>query len=306
VGDDNTELGHNISYAAGGTPVPKWIDPVQLFDELFGAPLSGQGRKALLEQRRQRGSALDFVRRDLQRLAQRAPETERLKMEQHHTALREIEKRISPPARSSAAPPRPDPTRFPKLRAYGGGEPYFESITQLMVDLLAQALACDLTRFATLMLGDLSRTGIYPGLSPDIHQGVAHRYWAKSETAPGRPESWRALGLQNRHSHGQIARLLQRLHEANVFGDTIVLAQSDMGDPSRHSSKNVPTLIAGGCGGHFTLGRYIDLRSSKGERLAPNNRVLVSICQAFGVPVERFGHSASADTVSGTLSELHN
>lgn len=63
----------------------------------------------------------------------------------------------------------------------------------------------------------------------------------------------------------------------------------------------------GGCGGRFKLGRYVDLRDkgAKKEHGVPNNRVLVSICQAFGVDEPRFGHSANPDIVTGRLEELY-
>src|SRR5690606_20768554 len=104
VGNDDTGLGYNLSYARGGTPVPKVIDPVVLFDELFGKPLSGAERRAL-EQRRLTGrSVLDTLRRDLRRLGATAPASERDKLDQHQTALREIEKRLLPLVRTCAAP----------------------------------------------------------------------------------------------------------------------------------------------------------------------------------------------------------
>ena len=40
-------------------------------------------------------------------------------------------------------------------------EPYFDAITDLQIDLLTQAFACDLTRFATFLMNDLSRTKIF-------------------------------------------------------------------------------------------------------------------------------------------------
>lgn len=124
VGDDTTDLGTNVSYAAGGTPMPKWIDPVKTFDELFGKPLSGAGRAELAELRRRRQSVLDLARQELARLSARSPATDRRKLEQHATALREIEKRLSPPARECAAPPAPTRETVPRFRAYGAGEPY--------------------------------------------------------------------------------------------------------------------------------------------------------------------------------------
>ena len=306
VGNDDTGLGYNLSYSRGGTPVPKIIDPVVLFDELFGKPLSRAEQRAL-EQRRLTGrSVLDMLRHDLQRLGHTAPASERDKLEQHQTALREIEKRLAPLARNCAAPARPDANAFPSLLAFSGGEQYFDVITNLHMDLIARAFACDLTRFVTLFLGDLTRTPLAMGLPPDVHMEVAHRYSASENGSGGQPESWRALATQNRYTYGQVAGLMQRLDQAQVLNDTVIYASSDMGDPARHSSREVPTLIAGGCGGHFKLGRYLDLRGTKKPgQLLPNNRVLVSIAQAFGVETERFGFSGSPETVEGRLDALH-
>jgi len=94
---------------------------------------------------------------------------------------------------------------------------------------------------------------------------------------------------------------MQRLDEAGVLDDTVIYASSDMGDPARHSSRHVPTLLLGGCGGHFEMGRHLELDPKKGT---PNNRVLVSICQAFGTETLKFGTGSSA-VVSGRLEQLH-
>jgi hypothetical protein len=246
---------------------------------------------------------LDVVRGDLARLEARAPQSERVKLEQHQSALREIEKRLTPHESSCAGPPRPDPSKFPKLRAYGGGEPYFDVVTDLQIDLLARALACDLSRFATLFLADLTRSHLYPELPPDIHTEVAHRYDARTDKHPGTPETWHSLAIQNRYGYGKVARLLQRLDEAGVLDDTIVYVSGDMGDPARHSSRSVPTILAGGCGGRFKMGRYLDFR--KDATGTPNNRILVSIVQAFGVAANRFGHATDAGITTGRLEELY-
>jgi hypothetical protein len=72
VGNDGSEIGANISWAKGGTPVPKWIDPSRAFAELFGAPLGAQ-RGQLERERRIGQSVLDRVRADLSALRARAP-----------------------------------------------------------------------------------------------------------------------------------------------------------------------------------------------------------------------------------------
>jgi hypothetical protein len=309
VGEAQTAIGQCISYGAGGTPLPKWIDPAQTFAELFGDALAG-GRRDEIDRRRAVGkSVLDANRADLRRLAARLPPSERTKVEQHQSALRDIEKRLDGSAHACTPPVAAERTRFARVGTYDGGAPMLDAITDLQIDLLARAFACDLTRFATLVLGDLSRTHLFPELPDDVHSDVAHRYDASSESShdrrPGSPDSWHALAIQNRYSYSKVARLLARLDEAGVLDDTIVLTSGDMGDPARHSSRNVPTLLAGGCGGHFRLGRYLDVRRDRETwEGVPNNRVLVSIAQAFGVESDRFGQCVDTHVVTGALPEL--
>jgi len=302
VGSDSTDVGMNLSWSRGGTPVPKWIDPSRLFAELFGAPLAGQ--TATLEQQRKAGkSILDNVRADLARLARRAPRIERTKLDQHATALRDIEKRLTPVQRSCGAPA--PPRTFERFKAYGGGEPFFDAITDLHVDLLARAMSCDLTRVATLYLADLTRTKLLVELPEDVHQEVAHRYDGRDDVHAGTPESWRKLALQNRYSYGKVARLLQRLSEGGVASSTVVHTSSDMGDPARHSSRQVPTVLAVGADFGLKTGRYIDLRHGKNQQEGvPNNRLLVSLAQLFGAQVERFGQSKNAGLLLGRLEAL--
>ncbi|HEX6271935.1 MAG TPA: DUF1552 domain-containing protein [Polyangiaceae bacterium] len=304
VGNDASDILSNVSWARGGTAIPKWIDPAQTFAELFGAPLGA--RQEELERERKAGkSVLDAVRGDLGRLRARAPASERAKLEQHAQSLREIEKRLVGVRRDCVVPDPPDRARFPRLRAFGGGEPYLDAVTDLQIDLLARAIACDITRFSSLFLADLTRSGLVAGYPVDVHGEVAHRYDARSDRHPGNPSTWHALGVQNRYTHSKLARLLQRLDESGVLADTLVYASSDMGDPALHSSRNVPTLLLGGAGGRFAMGRYIDLRRPKSHDGTPNNRILVSICQAFGVEIDRFGHAADAAIVTGRLEELY-
>lgn len=302
VGSDSTEVGMNLSFARGGTPLPKWIDPARTFAELFGSPL-GARQEELEHARRAGKSVLDRVRSDLSRLAKRAPSSERTKLEQHATALRDIEKRLTRAPRSCASP-APPPT-FERLKAYGGGEPYFDAITDLQIDLMARAMSCDLTRFATLYLADLTRSKLFAELPEDVHQEVAHRYDGRDNVHRGNPESWNKLAIQNRYSYGKLARLLQRLHEAGTFDSTLVHVSSDMGDPARHSSRHVPTLLVAGPDFRLKTGRYLDLRHGKNQQEGvPNNRLLVSIANLFGAPIARFGESKNTGLLAGKLDAL--
>lgn len=303
VGISGAKIGECISYAGDGTPLPSLIDPAATYAELFGTPLTDTSAEAQAAARARGKSALDALRGDLERLRRAAPAAERLKLEQHHHALREVEKRLAVVERR-CTPPAP-PSAVPRVHAFGGGEPFFEAITNLQSELLACAFACDLTRFATLFLADLSRTGLDPSLPVDIHNDVAHRYVAQRDNHPGDPETWLPLARQNRHSVAQLVRLLVRLQEKGVLDETLVLASSDMGDPASHSSRDVPTLVIGN--GAFRGGRHLRLKESEPlteTGLLPNNRLLVSVAEAFGVAMERFGHAHDPSIVTGRLRSL--
>jgi hypothetical protein len=80
----------------------------------------------------------------------------------------------------------------------------------------------------------------------------------------------------------------------------LIYASSDMGDPSRHSSRAVPTLLAGGA---FAGGRHV---VCPGKAAGANNHVLVSICHAFGVPVAAYGHARDPNITTGPLPGLQS
>jgi hypothetical protein len=301
VGAAGPALGTCISYAKGGNALPKIIDPEQTFQQCFAQWLVGSDPAAVAQavaERKRGKSLLDYWRVELAALSARAPESERDKLEQHASALRELEQRLDGELAACKPPAAPDSSQFPLFQAYQGGEPYFDAVTNLQIDLLAQALACGVTRVATLFLNDLSRTHLDPALPEDVHIDVAHRYDSKGRAGEGgNPSTWQALGRQNRYTYSKIARLMQRLAERDLLRDSVIVAMSDMGDPARHSSRQIPTLLAGGWGGRFKGGRHMDL----GATGTPNNRLLVSIQQAFGVDSDQFGQSTDPSLLSGSL-----
>jgi hypothetical protein len=108
---------------------------------------------------------------------------------------------------------------------------------------------------------------------------------------------------------------MQRLDEAQVLDSTLIYASSDMGNPAAHSTRNVPTVLAGGANGKIRMGRRIQCRpdcplgtycdpNGSDYDAVPNNRLLVSIAQAFGVEVDRYGSQPNTADAEGTLAEL--
>jgi hypothetical protein len=112
------------------------------------------------------------------------------------------------------------------------------------------------------------------------------------------PETWLALARHNRYSHSKVARLLQYLVGAGTLDTTVVVATSDMGDPARHSSRNLPTLIVSGAKTGIRTGRYLDVRSNGTG--VPNNHLLVSLARRFGADIDSFG-DAAPELAAGTI-----
>ena len=324
VGNDSLETGVTLSFGPGGQPLPKIIDPVQTFQQLFrgfAAPGDPEAEAEVARQNALGKGVVDYVRADVNRLRARLGTNEKLKLDQHLSALDELEKQFEEIQTGGAVcglPAEPDAAKFPKLKQYNQGEPYFDAITDAHIDVLAQAMACDITRFATLVMNDLSYAGNPLDLPTDNHGGVAHTYSASTvgndgHNAQGTPSSWLTLATMNRYSFGKVARLMQKLDELGALDSTLIYVSSDMGNPAVHSTRNVPTLLAGGANGKFRMGRRVKLPpdcpannewcTDKAER--PNNHLLVSIAQAFGQnDVDSFGTQPEETLSSGGLSEI--
>ncbi len=327
VGEDGSEPGTTLSYGPGGAPLPKIIDPVKAFDLFFTGFVVGDDPEAQEKAARQRAlgkSIIDFVTADINRLHPRLASREQQKLDQHLTSLRELEKQFEEPTIGAGCtvPMAPSAAEFPKVKRYNGGEPYFPAISDFMIDILAQAMACDITRFGTLFLNDLSFDGNALGLPADNHGSVAHTYNPSAIGNNGIPgdgvaSTWLPLAKINHYNYQQIARLMQRLDEYGILDSTLIYASSDMGNPALHSTRNVPTLLAGGANGKFRMGRRLRMPSADCADGGPwcaageasftgvtNNHILVSILQAFGVDENEFGTQPKEADRTGALDGL--
>jgi hypothetical protein len=324
VGSKALSARETLSFGKGGVPISKIIDPGIAFDFLFKQAIVGSDPTAQAQadhQRKLGKSLIDFVRGDVNRLRARVGPFEVEKLDQHLDALRALEKKWQTVSLPNGCMPPERPAAFPYLERYNGGEPYFDAISDLHIDLLALAMSCDITRFATLVLNDLSYADNPLGLPEDNHGGMAHTYSASPlgssghPVGDGNPATWLPLAKFNRYSYSKVARLLQRLDEYGIIDSTLVYASSDMGNPATHSTRDVPTLLAGGANGKLRMGRRIKYRTDcplgtwcdeRGSdyQTVPSNQLLVSIIQAFDVDIIGYGTQAEAQYSTGTLPGL--
>ena len=329
VGNDSTASGTTLSYGEGGVALPKIIDPTKAFDLLFDGVVVGTDPAAQLaaadRKRKLSQSVIDYEKWDVNRLRAKLAPAEQQKLDQHLTSLSELEKQLGSGGPAAGAvcmvPPRPDATAFPMLKQYNGGEQYFDAITNAHMDMITQAMACDVTRFATLFLNDLSYDNNPLGLPKDNHGSVAHIYNASPVGDDGRPgdgmpDTWVPRAKFNHYVYSKVARLMQKLDALGALDSTLIYVTSDMGNPALHSTRNVPTVLAGGAGGKFRMGRRLKMMADcpttspwcggNDAVFTPvtNSKILVSIAQAFGDDINTFGTQPDPALTTGALPGL--
>ena len=332
VGDNGTQSGTTLSYSKGGIALPKIPDPVQAYTALFGnfaAPNDAASQAALMRQQQLGTAVASSAYSDVQSLYGKLAPPEQQKLQAHLDALSDLKKGFAATSlmgTNCAVPAKPSSSSFPQLLRYQGGEPYFDAITKAHIGLLAQAFACDITRFATLFMADLSYATNPLMLPTDNHGSVAHPYNGSPVGSDGQPvgngdaATWALLAKFNKYCYGNIATLMKQLDAMGVLDNTLIYASSDMGNPARHSTRNVPTILAGGANGLITMGRRLkmtpDCPSSNqwcgptdgvaGADYTPitNNHLLVSIANMFGVAVNTFGTQPNKADVTGPLPGL--
>jgi hypothetical protein len=338
VGDSGTSPGSTLSYSAGGVGVGKIVSPYEAFDYLFSGfvPPSDAAGQAALKRRNALGqSVVDAIRGDCNRLKGRLAPLEQQKMDQHLASIRDLEKSFmsmpttgpmcTPPARPAAGQ---FPSEIGKLLRYNGGEPTFDVVTTFFIDLMAQAFACDVTRFGTLVMNDLpwnlgaTTDSLGYGLPAELHNEVAHKYvsrsysWENKLASHGDSTTWLPLAKYNKYVYSKVARLMQKLDALGALDSVLIYSTSEMGNPSLHSSATVPTVLAGGVSVPFRFGRRLKLNTdcappndsctARDAKFAngANNHLLVSIAQAFGVNVDSYGKGPSAAFTTGVLDGL--
>ncbi|MCA9562260.1 MAG: DUF1552 domain-containing protein, partial [Myxococcales bacterium] len=131
-----------MNYSSGGEYVTPNDDPVSVYGNVFaGLNLSPGEVDRTLQRRR---SILDNAVAELGELERRLTGTEREKLQQHITSIRTVERRLQ--GSPTVACSLPEPVDRIDLTDHS----LFPLVGDIQTDLMVNALACDLTRVATI------------------------------------------------------------------------------------------------------------------------------------------------------------
>lgn len=259
----------NISWSSATTPLPKLTNPVTVFDRLFAG---GESAAAAARRRAYQSSVLDYVRREATGLQTRLGATDRAKLEEYLTAVRELERRImtAPGGVTCTAPPTPV-----------AGLAYTEHV-RVMNQLMAMALRCDLTRVVTFMLGNGGSGRDYGFIgAAGAHHELSHH---QSDA-----EKIRKLQIIGTWEVQQFAGLLTQLRAmrepdgSSVLDHTTALFSSEIADGNGHWHYSLPVLLAGRCGGQFSTGRHVVYATER-----PIASLYLAMLRAVGVRAASF------------------
>jgi hypothetical protein len=267
---------NSIAWKTPSTPLPPEINPRSVFERLFAGWETGEDPATRARRQRYNRSILDFVMEDTQRLEGKLGPTDRRKMDEYLTAVREIEARIQ-----KAEQQKPE---APPIGCPDGIPVDFADHSRLMFDLLAIAFQSDLTRIATFMLGREGSTRAYReiGISDAHHPLTHHR---------GSPEMIGKVLQINRYHMDQFGYFLQRLDgikegDGTLLDHSMIVYGSGLSDGNRHSHDHLPCLVAGGGGGTLRTGRHVVYPAE-----TPMANLYLGMLDRAGVKPERLGDS---------------
>jgi hypothetical protein len=273
---------HTISWRSPTSPLPTEVDPRLVFDRLFAERANDPDR---IKRNRLRASVLDAVLDDARGLNHRLGGSDRQKLDQYLSCVRELELRI---ARSDKLPPvhPPDGAVKPQEVPADLAEHF-----RLMCDLMVLAFQADVTRVITCMFGREGSEQKYRmvGINEGHHELTHHR---------NNPEKIAKVRTINTFHMQQFAYFLGKLKsipegDSTLLDNCMIAYGSGNSDGNRHTHENLPILLAGKGGGTVKTGRHI-----RYPKETPVNNLWLAMLDRIGAPTESLGDS------TGILKEL--
>ena len=176
---------YNISWQSETTPMATESNPRLVFERLFGSGAPGERAKSLENRRASQQSILDFVMEDARAMQTRMQHSDRKKLDEYLTGVRELERRIQR-AESFDNPVDPaieTPVGIPSSHV---------EYVNLMYELTVLAFQTDSTRVASLMLGHDgdNRSYDFLGVSEGHHELTHHQNKAERINKVQRIDRW--------------------------------------------------------------------------------------------------------------------
>ena len=273
-----------MNYTRQGVALPMIERPSVLYKKLFASHDDQQRMDYLLTSGR---SALDQVLGEARRLRRNVSRRDRAKLDEYFTAVRDVEQRVQ---KQRAGLDNPVPQVNYDLPDFDPIAPTLMlECEDIMYDLMALAIQTDSTRVITLNIGGLGQVFTLDGRT--LRAG----YHALSHHGND-PDKIRDLVRVELEHIKCVGRFLEQLQQTTdddnrpLLDSTIFLLGTGMGDASRHSNQDLPTLVAGGGLRH---GQHVAVdRKNAGSNTPLLGDLYISLMQQLGLEVDSFSNAS--------------
>jgi len=269
----------HISWQSPDSPVPVEVYPSLAWDSLF------DNRGNLLNI-----SILDRVKDRAQALTTKISGSDKAKLDEYLTSVREVEKRVESMRKDKdkaddAAKASNKVAAFMERPANGLPEDLREH-SKLMCDLIAIAFQTNKTHVASLLISrDLSAM-YYPFLNVrEGHHAASHN---------NASDGYERIARFHVSQFAYLAQKLDSMKEGNgtVLDNSCLMFLSNLWIGRTHDNTRLPLLLAGGLGGTLETGRTLNYMGDKEDNRKMCSLYL-SLMDRFGIKLNSFGDSTT-------------
>ena len=272
---------NNISWRNESTPMTREINPRLVFERLFSNAVSKEVSESQKRRELYKKSILDFVLEDAKALQSKVGGSDRQKLDEYLTSVREIEQRVVETEKAVASA-NPSVTKGYEIPE--GIPESYEEHARLMADMMVLAFQSDTTRVCTFMLANEGSNRSYRNIGiGDGHHSLSHHQ--------GDHVKQMKIREINRFHIQQFAYLLERLRsipegDGTLLDHSMLVYGGGLGDGNRHNHDDLPILMAGRGNGTIQTGRHLNFAAE-----TPMANLLVSMLHRMDAPVDSFGDS---------------
>jgi hypothetical protein len=262
----------HISWNLPTTPTPLELYPALAFDRLFRDEV-GKGD----------ASVLDLVREEAKGLSGRISYTDRNKLDEYLSSVREVEQRIEQAGKQGRLQGWRPALDKPNLPRPADGVPQdVDQHMRLMCDILVLAFQTDTTRICTLKLNNDHSSQRFPHLGVDY---MIHHLLSHTDSA-----DWLKVNQFFVQQVAYIGGKLDKIQEGErtALDNTMLLFLSSMLHGSSHDCSQLPVILLGGAGGQTRTGRTLDYLGKPNRKMCS---LYLSLMDKMGVRLEQFGDS---------------
>ncbi len=267
----------HISWQSPDSPVPVEVYPSLAWDNLF------DNRGSLLNI-----SILDRVKERAQELSKRVSSSDKGKLDEYLTSVREVEKRVEGMRKGKEtaedAAKAKNTVAATMERPANGLPEDLRDHARLMCDIIAIAFQTNKTRVASLIISrDLSAM-YYPFLEvKEGHHAASHN---------NNSDGYERIARFHVSQYAYLAAKLDSMKEGDgtVLDNTCLMFLSNLWIGRKHDNFRLPLILAGGLGGTLQTGRTLDYVKAGNDNRKMCSLYL-SLMDRFGVKLDQFGDS---------------